>query len=131
MKLDSSLFNSIAEKASDNSRLRMHYDLRDKEQENGQRMINVLLKGTTENIHRHLDTNEVVVCLQGRLLEQFYDDQGNVTEEVTISAGGDVPAILIEQHRWHSVTPLTDMAVVMTSKAGRFNPNTTEYLDIK
>jgi len=129
MKLDTALFQSIAQRAAESPRLRMHYDLRDSEQENGQRMLNVLLKGTTENIHRHLDTNEVVACLQGTVLEQFYDDQGNITEEVTLSAGGDTPAILIEQYRWHSISPITDVAVVLTTKAGRFNPDTTEFLD--
>jgi len=126
MELNKQLFEKIAGEAAKSPRLRMHYDLRDSEQENGQRMLNVMLKGTTENIHRHLDTNEVVACLRGSVLEQFYDDQGNITEEVTLTAGGNTPAILIEQYRWHSVTPLTDVAVVISTKAGRFNPDTTE-----
>ena len=52
MKLDTLLFNSIAQQAKESPRLRMHYDLRDSNEENGQRMLNVLLPGTTENIHR-------------------------------------------------------------------------------
>lgn len=41
----------------------MHYDLRDSENEDGQRMLNVLLPGTKSAIHRHSDTSEVVVCV--------------------------------------------------------------------
>lgn len=53
MKLDKSLFDSIAAKAAQSPRLRMHYDLRDSEKEDGQRMLNVLLPGTKSAIHRH------------------------------------------------------------------------------
>jgi len=35
MKLDTSLFNSIAQQAKESPRLRMHYDLRDSNEENG------------------------------------------------------------------------------------------------
>ena len=46
MKLDKQLFEQIAAMAAKSPRLRMHYDLRDSENEDGQRMLNVLLQGT-------------------------------------------------------------------------------------
>lgn len=49
--------------AAKSPRLRMHYDLRDSEDEDGQRMLNVLLQGTKSAIHCHSDTSEVVVCV--------------------------------------------------------------------
>lgn len=104
----------------------MHYDLLDYEQENGLRILNVLMKGTTEGIHRHLDTNEVVLSLQGVIIEHFFNDNGNVTEEVAGEAGEDIPAIQIEKYRWHSISPVTNMVVVRATKAGRFSPKTTE-----
>ena len=60
MKLDKQLFAEIAEQASASPRLRMHYDLRDSADENGQRLMNVLLPGTKSAIHRHTNTSEVV-----------------------------------------------------------------------
>ena len=71
MKLDKLLFEQIAAKAAQSSRLRMHYDLRDSEDEDGQRMLNVLLPGTKSAIHRHTDTSEVVVCIYGSAIERF------------------------------------------------------------
>ncbi len=62
MKLNKQLFEQIATMAAKSPRLRMHYDLRDSEDEDGQRMLNVLLQGTKSAIHRHSDTSEVVVC---------------------------------------------------------------------
>ena len=84
MKLDKQLFEQTAAKAAKSSRLRMHYDLRDSEDEDGQRMLNVLLLGTKSAIHRHTDTSEVVVCIYGSAIERFYYEQCNETEMVAI-----------------------------------------------
>lgn len=76
MKLDKQLFEQTAAKAAKNPRfLRMHYDLRDFEDEDGLRILNVLLPATKSAIHRHTDTAEVVVCIYGSAIERFYDDQ--------------------------------------------------------
>ena len=71
MKLEKKLFAEIAEQASASPRLRMHYDLRDSADENGQRLMNVLLPGTKSGIHRHTNTSEVVVCIQGACIERL------------------------------------------------------------
>ena len=41
MKLDKALFEKVALQAKQSPRLRMHFDLRDSADENGQRMMNV------------------------------------------------------------------------------------------
>lgn len=51
----------------------MHYDLRDSVDENGQRMLNVLLSGTKSAIHRHTNKYEVVVCIYGSVFVRSYD----------------------------------------------------------
>ena len=73
LKLDKSLFESIAAEATQSPRLRMHYDLRDSVDENGQRMLNVLLSGTKSAIHRHTNKYEVVVCIYGSVFVRSYD----------------------------------------------------------
>lgn len=97
MKLDKQLFDSVAKLAAESPRLRMNYDLRDSEEEDGQRMLNVLLPGTKSAIHRHTDTSEVVVCIYGSAIERFYDDEGNETEMVVMTAGSDCPGVVVEQ----------------------------------
>ena len=76
MKLDNTLFDLIAKQAVDSPRLRMNYDLRDSDEENTQRMLNVLLPGTIVDSHRHPHTSEVIVCIQGKVLASFYDEEG-------------------------------------------------------
>ena len=97
MKLDRQLFEQTAAKAAKSPRLRMHYDLRDSEDEDGQRMLNVLLPGTKSAIHRHTDTSEVVVCIYGSAIERFYDEHGNGTEMVVMKVGSKIPGVWKEQ----------------------------------
>lgn len=126
MKLDKSLFDSIAAKATLSPRLRMHYDLRDSEKEDGQRMLNVLLPGTKSAIHRHTDTSEVVVCIYGSAIERFYEEQGNETEMLVMKAGSETPGIWIEQGRYHSLEATDEMGVVFEAKAHRYEIGKTE-----
>lgn len=90
MKLDRKLFDEVAQKAAQSPRLRMHFDLRNDGDELSQRMLNVLLPGTKSNVHRHVETCETVVCLEGTCIERYYDSEGNVTDEFVLSCGGDV-----------------------------------------
>lgn len=126
MKLDKQLFDNIAELAAASPRLRMHYDLRDSEDEQGQRMLNVLLPGTKSAIHRHSNTSEVVICIYGSAIERFYDDQGNETEMVVMTAGSECPGVVVEQGRYHRLEASDAMSVIVESKAGKYNPETTE-----
>lgn len=104
----------------------MHYDLRDSENEDSPRMLNVLLLGTKSAIHRHTDTSEVVVCIYGSAIEHFYDEQGNETGMVVMKAGSDISGVCIEQGRYHSLEAIHEMVVIFEAKAHRYNPDTTE-----
>lgn len=128
MKLDKTLFEHIAAKAAESPRLRMHFDLRDSKEENGQRMLNVLLPGTKSVIHRHTDTSEVVVCIYGSAIERFYDAQGNETQMVIMKAGSDTPGVLIEQGRYHSLEATEEMGVIFEAKAHKYEQGKTEEL---
>lgn len=122
MLLDKELFDKIAEEAVKSPRLRKNYDLRDSEDENGQRMLNVLLPGTKTPIHRHQDTSEVVVCIYGSAIERFYDADGKETEVVHMKAGSDIPGVVVEKGRFHSLEATEEMGVVCGMKAGKYFP---------
>lgn len=67
-----SFLSSLHTKARDNERLRVPCDLRNSAEDYSQRMLNVLEPGTRVPIHRHLNTAETVVCLEGCLDWVFY-----------------------------------------------------------
>lgn len=126
MLLNKELFYKIAEEAAKSPRLRKNYDLRDSEDENGQRMLNVLLPGTKTPIHRHKDTSEVVVCIYGSAIERFYDADGNETEVVKMAAGSDIPGVVVEKGHFHSLEATEELGVVCGVKAGHYQPMQTE-----
>ena len=86
MKIDKPLLDSLTQKAKESPRLRMNLDMRTSAEDGSQRMLNALEPGTVLPIHRHRKTTETVVILRGSATQYFYDDNGNVTEQVTITA---------------------------------------------
>lgn len=125
MKIDKGLFNKVAEEAKSSPRLRMNFDLRNDENEQSQRMLNVLLPGTKSPIHRHQDTAETVVCLEGTCIERYYDNEGNETDCFTLSAGSDLIGVQIPAGQFHSLEvpeEWKEKAVILEFKAGKFEP---------
>ena len=117
MKLDYILFEKLAEEAAKNPRLRKHLDLRDSEEENGQRMLNVLQPGSI-----------VVVCIHGTAIERYYDENGNETDVFMLKAGGECPGLLIPAGQYHSLETNGEMTVIIEAKAGRYDQCCNELL---
>ena len=76
-EIDKFLLTALHETAKRDERLRRNYDLRTTENDNSQRMLNALQPGTKVPIHRHLETSETTICLQGKLDVIFYDMRPN------------------------------------------------------
>lgn len=134
MKIDKELFNDIGKNAADSPRLRMNYDLRNDENEQSQRMLNVLLPGTKSPIHRHTETSETVVCLEGTCIERYYDNEGNETDCFTLSAGSELIGLQIPAGQFHSIEVAEEWknkCVILEFKAGKFEPAKTEDILVK
>ncbi len=76
--INKELIADLREKAQSNERLRMNFDLRTSSEDTSQRMLNVLEPGTKVPIHRHLETDETVICIEGCLDEIFYQELPNM-----------------------------------------------------
>ena len=100
MRIDSELLDMLIAQAKASPRLRMNFDLRTSPDDCSQRMLNALEPGTVLPVHRHRLTTEVVAILRGSACQYFYDDDGNITETVTIAAGSDCVAMSVEKGRW-------------------------------
>ncbi len=53
-------------------RLRMNYDLRNSPSDESRQMLNAIEPGSPLPIHRHKKSSETVVCLQCRLVDDYY-----------------------------------------------------------
>lgn len=82
MKITQALLDELTEKAMASPRLRMNLDLRNSDQDQSQRMLNAIEPGSVVPIHRHPTTSETVVCLRGRLVEEYYSEDGLCTERI-------------------------------------------------
>lgn len=82
--INEELISELRSLASESVRLRQNFDLRTSQADTSQRMLNVLEPGTKVAIHRHLQTTESVICLEGCLDWVFYEELPNM------DAGGPV-----------------------------------------
>lgn len=77
LEINDTLLANLRTRAEGSERLRMNFDLRTTPEDGSQRMLNSLQPGTRVPIHRHLETSETTVCLQGCLDVVFCDLRPN------------------------------------------------------
>ena len=123
MKITQTILDELTAKAKESPRLRMNLDLRDSAEDTSQRMLNAIEPGSPLPIHRHQNTSETVVCMRGRLVEEFYDDlERTCTERIELSPNGPVVALNIPAGQWHTVQALESGTVILEMKNGKYEP---------
>ena len=123
MEITQALLDELTAKAKESPRLRMNLDLRDSAEDTSQRMLNAIEPGSPLPIHRHQKTSETVVCLRGRLVEEFYDElERTCTERIELSPNGPVVALNIPAGQWHTVLALESGTVILEMKNGTYEP---------
>ena len=126
MKLDKQLFRELAIQAAGSPRLRQAYDLRTTPEDNSQRILNAMEPGTILPIHRHRGSTETVVVLRGKIRQNFYDVNGQLTESFEVSAESEVVGFSVELARWHNTECLESGTVILECKDGKYEPLTDE-----
>ncbi len=125
--------DELTAKAKESPRLRMNYDLRNSAEDKSQRMLNAIEPGSPLAIHRHRHSSETVVCLRGRLVEEYYQEieggaedyngpKAQKVQEIELSPNGPVVAVNIPAGQWHTVKVLESGTVIMEVKDGAYEP---------
>ena len=136
MKITQAILDELTRQAKESPRLRMNYDLRNSDKDQSQRMLNAIEPESVVPIHRHQDSSETVVCLRGRLVEEFYQEvQGSgfkvqdvqepkaeLVETIELSPNGDVVALNVPVGQWHTVKALESGSVILEMKDGTYEP---------
>ena len=142
MKIDNTLLDDLTSQAQASPRLRMNMDLRNSAADTSQRMLNAIEPGSVVPIHRHRKTSETVVVLRGRVVEEYYDDAGVLTESFVLGdchvadaprndvSRNDVPrndvpmvyALNIPAGQWHTLRALESGTVILEMKDGAYEP---------
>ncbi len=97
-------------------------DLRNSPEDQSQRMLNAIEPGSVVPVHRHRGSSETVVCLRGRLVEEYYDEAGRVVDSVELTPSGPVVALNIPAGQWHTVRSLESGTVILEVKDGPYAP---------
>ena len=126
MKITQAILDDLTAQAKASPRLRMNLDLRNSASDGSQRMLNAIEPGSVVPIHRHPTTSETVVCLRGRLVEEYYSEAGVCTETIEMYPGGPVVALNIPAGVWHTVRALERGTVILEVKDGGYVPTRAE-----
>ena len=123
MNITQAILDELTAKAKESPRLRMNLDLRNGENDTSQRMLNAIEPGSVVPIHRHRNTSETVVCLRGKLVEEYYDDLERMcTESIVLTPNGQTVALNIPAGQWHTVKALESGTVILELKDGKYEP---------
>lgn len=105
----------------------MNYDLRNNESDQSQRMLNAIEPGSVVPIHRHRGSSETVVCLRGRVVEEYYDELERIcTDRIELSPNGQTVAVNIPIGQWHTIRSMESGTVIIEVKDGKYEPTGAE-----
>lgn len=126
MVIDKELLDELTSHAKQNPRLRQAYDLRNSISDKSQRMLNALEPGTVLPIHRHRTTSEATSVIRGRVRQNMYDDNGNLTETFIASADSFPNFYVTPMGMWHNTECLESGTVIFEAKDGAYAPLNAE-----
>lgn len=123
MKITQALLDKLTAEAKANPRLRMNLDLRNGSDDQSQRMLNAIEPDSVVPIHHHQKSSETVVCLRGRVVEEYYDElERTCTEAIELSPNGPVVALNIPAGQWHTLRSIESGSVILEVKDGAYEP---------
>lgn len=121
--INKNLLNQVSSQAKHSPRLRMNYNFHQSLDEKCHRFLNAVEPGLVVPIHRHRNTSETVVCLRGKLVEEYYDDLERMcTESIVLTPNGQTVALNIPAGQWHTVKALESGSVILEVKDGGYEP---------
>ena len=121
MIINDTLLDNIKKEAEASPRLRMNYNLHDSLDAKAQRLINVLLPGTSLPIHRHRHTAETYVILRGKMYVVFYNDLGVQEVRFILDPAQGNYGVHIPKGQWHGIEVI-EPSVIFEVKDGPYIP---------
>ena len=121
LEINKEVLNALYDQAAETERLRMNYDLRTSSADGSQRMLNALLPGTKVPVHRHRETSETIICLQGCMDLVVYDDHAVETSRLRLCPVEGKFGAQLPVGAWHSVE-VYEPSTIFEAKDGAYEP---------
>lgn len=103
MIIDQKLMDDLSVHAKANPRLRQAFDLRTTPEDGSQRILNAVETGTVLPIHRHKASTETIVVLRGKVVQHYYDNNGNKTASYVLVPDTAQVAMSVPVGQWHAL----------------------------
>lgn len=122
MRFDSTFLAKLIFQAQNDPKLRTNYTLHNSFEDKVQRMFNALEPATFLPIARHMDSDETLVIISGKLRILIFDDNKNVIDNVIIAQNSADFAYHINKGTWHKVESLEHGTVCFEIREGPYKP---------
>ena len=126
MILDQIILDTLSQQAKVNPRLRQALDLRTTPEDQSQRILNAVEPGTILPIHRHRGSTETIIVLRGKVVQHYYDDNGNKTASFELVPGSAQVGMSVPVGQWHALESLEEGSVIFECKDGAYQPLSAE-----
>ena len=123
MVFDNDFLDSLSRQAKASERLRQHYDLRNSENDNSQRMLNALEPGTIIKIHKHPLASTFTLVLRGKVVIHIYNNHGELGKDIVLSHNGNM-ACTVSANEWHNLECLEPDTVIFEQKDIKYDSET-------
>ena len=125
-RIDQELFAQVSAEARQHPRLRRNHNFH-REQDAVQRFLNVLQPGTYLRPHRHRRNGsgtgfECFLVLQGAIGLLLFNDEGEIQQQLHLSAKGPTHGIEIAEDQFHTLVALEADSVIFELKQGPYQP---------
>ena len=89
------LLDDLSAQAKASPRLRQAFDLRTTPEDGSQRILNTVEPGMVLPIHRHRGSTETIVVLRGKVVQHYYDDNGERTASFELAPNTNLVAMSV------------------------------------
>ena len=126
MIIDQKFLDDLSAQAKANPRLRQAYDLRTTQEDGSQRILNAVEPGTILPIHRHRNSTETIVVLRGKVVQHYYNDNGEKIASYELATNTAQVAMSVPVGQWHALESLEEGSVIFECKDGTYEPLSDE-----
>ena len=126
MIVDKKLLDDLSAQAKVNPRLRQALDLRTTPDDQSQRILNAVEPGTILPIHRHRSSTETIIVLRGKVVQHYYDDNGNKTASYELAPNSAQVGMSVTVGQWHALESLEEGSIIFECKDGAYQPLSAE-----
>ena len=106
--------------------MRQAFDLRTTPEDQSQRILNAVEPGTILPIHRHRGSTETIIVLRGKVVQHYYDDNGNKTASFELAPNSAQIGMSVPVGQWYALDSVEEVSVIFGCKDGAYQPWSAE-----